>query len=1041
MAKNDENQELNMNTNWKKVLDLIKENKFYEIYKNYTLYKKEGGYLIEKSEKDKITYIFLFDERKSVKIYFDDKNFVAIEIFTSLEIDKYIESKNKEKKDVYIRGMKGEKYFDNIKNLGFCLKNLELELREKNPLDNLELKDALNFQKDYTPKEYSKFFYDYFIYEDKDKENEKILFKNNIIRENILTNILVNLREKEELKTFKFTGPSSIGKSFTLLRISHTCYNIAYINLKILDKNKDDLHYTYSIIISELQRFDISKYLEDLNSLIKKNYYDNNTHLELLLNIMEFLNNFVNLKINFVFIFDQFKHKYIADGFLEKIKTFNKIKIVLCSSINDKNMREECYKTWFLIGKNLVKLKKDNQEYFFYFSKIYNYKKVNKNPENKIFKKLGYMPKYVNKYKDCIDENIMLDEVKEKIENKIEEFCSSYGLEKSLLYSNLRYIINKEYSYEKFEAIIKYCPLKYFVVNFGKYKFIIKPIFPFMKIIINYKLKEIECYDYFKKEKYKNDVITNNYIKGDYFEASAKFELVKLKFPEKKNFITKIVNEIVSMDKLIDKRNRYYMEENEEEEDNSNSEEEIDEKNKDFDDTTSIQEIIKKNKENNINNNLKSEINKNELIDIEKNDNNENYIELDIEEEEDEEEEEINYNKEYCGENIDNTEEIREEEEEEKKDKKKQSFNKELDKILNSFKIETNREAFKEEGLSNEAKLFSKNIEDFRIDEINEQRKKKEIIESSDLNGNESIFLDQFSKWGKALDFAYLYGDKNNKVFLGFQMKCYFENSDLNDKVVNKFYIKNSCRKILVNSMKLFNCKITQWYYYLIFYYNRGNINENISKNNLKKCDENNISYFFYDPRKKKFLIKGKRKYIKMKEITTNENANLEITVTNIKKFAFAIDELSKLQVGSKHNEMKESFKKDLIKALKMDENSKITDILDQIKLIIDAKDYSLFFHLKCKFNKGLICPKYEDYILLYKKKMNEKDNIDFIAGILENKIVKYIELSTKKVLDHIYDVIDEDGEYFYCLFRHKFKKLGKRKKKRSLRKQDFGKK
>ena len=137
-----------------------------------------------------------------------------------------------------------------------------------------------------------------------------------------------------------------------------------------------------------------------------------------------------------------------------------------------------------------------------------------------------------------------------------------------------------------------------------------------MKIIINYKLKEIECYDYFKKEKYKNDVITNNYIKGDYFEASAKFELVKLKFPEKSNYITKIVNEIVSMDKLIDKKNRYYMEENEE--DNSNSEEEINEKNKDFDDTTSIQEIIKKNKENNINNNLKSEINKKELIDIRK---------------------------------------------------------------------------------------------------------------------------------------------------------------------------------------------------------------------------------------------------------------------------------------------------------------------------------------------------------------------------------------------------------------------------------------
>ena len=81
-------------------------------------------------------------------------------------------------------------------------------------------------------------------------------------------------------------------------------------------------------------------------------------------------------------------------------------------------MREECYKTWFLIGKNLVDLEKDNQDYYFYFNKIYNYKKINKNSTNKIFKKLGYMPKYVNKYKNCVDEKIMLDEVKEKKKKK-----------------------------------------------------------------------------------------------------------------------------------------------------------------------------------------------------------------------------------------------------------------------------------------------------------------------------------------------------------------------------------------------------------------------------------------------------------------------------------------------------------------------------------------------------------------------------------------------------------------------------------------------
>ena len=34
-----------------------------------------------------------------------------------------------------------------------------------------------------------------------------------------------------------------------------------------------------------------------------------------------------------------------------------------------------------------------------------------------------------------------------------------------------------------------------------------------------------------------------------------------------------------------------------------------------------------------------------------------------------------------------------------------------------------------------------------------------------------------------------------NKIFMGFQMKCYFENSKSNDNAVDKNYIKNSCRK------------------------------------------------------------------------------------------------------------------------------------------------------------------------------------------------------------------------------------------------------
>ena len=644
------------------------------------------------------------------------------------------------------------------------------------------------------------------------------------------------------------------------------------------------------------------------------------------------------------------------------------------------------------------------------------------------------MPKYVKKYKNSKNENIVLDEVKGYLEKKIEEFCSNYEIEKSLLYSNLKYIINKEYNYDKFESVIKYCLLKYFIIIFKKYKFKIKPIFPFMNIIINYKLKETECDDYFKKEKYKNDIITNNYVKGDFFEASVKFGLVKLKFPEKDDYISEMVNEIVSMDKIIDKNNRYFIEENKG--DNSEEEDEEKEINNKFINTESIQTVLKEKKLDNINDNQKVEMKKkeNESISVEEEEENNNNDdekeeEFEIEEGEDEDEEEeekININKKYNLENIQETKE-----EKDKKNKRKVT-NKELVKLLKTFKIKTDKETFKEEGLSYDAKLLMKNIEDYRIDEINEQLYKTESIEESGFNGDESIFLDQLSKWGKALDFAYLYGNKNNKIFLGFQMKCYFINSDLNNNVIDKNYIKKSCRKILVNSMKLFNCKIVKWFYYLIFYYNPENKNENISKKNLDKCDKNNICYFFYEPKKKVFFIKGKKKYIKLKGVKLNKNANLDYNIIDVSKFAFEIPRIQKeLLLGEELKEMKESFSKDLIKTFKMEKNSSITDILDKIKLSIDAKGYSLHFHAKCEFNKAIICPKCESFVFLYKKKNQEKDNIDkidFIAAFIEEEVVKYIELSSQKIIDHIYDVIDEDSKYYYCLF--KFKEIGKRTKK-----------
>ena len=151
-----------------------------------------------------------------------------------------------------------------------------------------------------------------------------------------------------------------------------------------------------------------------------------------------------------------------------------------------------------------------------------------------------------------------------------------------------------------------------------------------------------------------------------------------------------------------------------------------------------------------------------------------------------------------------------------KKKKKKNMAGEKFEDLLKAFSIDDkkmNTDKNKWKGLSKEAKLNSKTIEDYRLEEIEEQRKEKQEFDKGLIDGDSSIFLDQYSKFGKTLDFAYIYGNKNEKTFIGFQMKCYFEDSTLKNKFVNKNFIKKSCRKILVNSMKLFNCKISQWYY------------------------------------------------------------------------------------------------------------------------------------------------------------------------------------------------------------------------------------
>ena len=212
---------------------------------------------------------------------------------------------------------------------------------------------------------------------------------------------------------------------------------------------------------------------------------------------MEYLSQLVGLTI--IVILDQFKNKYIINGFIEKIKVYENIKIVLCGSINDKNYREECLKTWSMKGKNILKLTVDIQNYYIYYSSLYNYY----NEEtNDILKKLGNLPKYKEMYKANLskkkdDNEFVLKLIKTDVKGKLDKFCKNNKMDKNEVLIHLKYIINKEYNYDNLESIIRYCPLKFFFVFFTKYNFRIIPMFPYMLNIIKAELTEDECNNYY----------------------------------------------------------------------------------------------------------------------------------------------------------------------------------------------------------------------------------------------------------------------------------------------------------------------------------------------------------------------------------------------------------------------------------------------------------------------------------------------------------------------------------------------------------------
>ena len=235
-----------------------------------------------------------------------------------------------------------------------------------------------------------------------------------------LYSFLETLILNNELHFFKFCGPTSTGKSTTLLRFIRQYTNIIYINLKViyhLEQNNKNYDY-YNLIIYEFGRLEFENDTENDNfqKFLKVNC-QNKPSIIIIYNILNKIKD-----QNCVIIFDQFKKKYINQTYFNKIEELIKtssLKLILCSSINDKDIPDEVIKTINTFGGNITILNMHTQHYYFYFPQNFFEIKLSRNVEyDELFQLFDYKPRFKYLLINCKNTHNEIEVIKKKLKVK-----------------------------------------------------------------------------------------------------------------------------------------------------------------------------------------------------------------------------------------------------------------------------------------------------------------------------------------------------------------------------------------------------------------------------------------------------------------------------------------------------------------------------------------------------------------------------------------------------------------------------------------------
>lgn len=334
-----------------------------------------------------------------------------------------------------------------------------------NFLDIFQRNETINLS-EITGLSYSENFNYYFKYPN---SQEKFIYEYSPNRTN-----LFELGEREKIRAI--SGNFGIGKSTSFLSAKISYPETIYFNLKALIENKNDVFvWKYKILLREIaSSFKRTSSYETF--LVLKEKIENQLLIwESIISVVDFV---LKKNIKTKLILDQYKESY--DENYNNIKTIinlisknkeNQMKLIISSSINNKDVRDSLLKSWF---KDFFK-EKPLFEYI-YFSELFNSDKLINNDNTLSNQKKDFIKKYFNNiprfYYDIkyLDNN-KLNEYKEietkKIDMKIRKFYEIHNLsiENIITLLNYRQRIGKVLELKELFNLLKILPLKYFTLN------------------------------------------------------------------------------------------------------------------------------------------------------------------------------------------------------------------------------------------------------------------------------------------------------------------------------------------------------------------------------------------------------------------------------------------------------------------------------------------------------------------------------------------------------------------------------------------------